>query len=146
MTPQELISLRDQAQADPACAEFIATRDCQKLAEILSVGRTKAKETIIGDGTILEAFIAVQGEVGLEAGNLFLDWFRTEPAYRHVVRLMDRGELRLDKESTQFMLMKMVPIRLPAEVSTNLLDRAKQPHPYTPAEISAALYQDDEGV
>lgn len=142
MTPQELIELRNKAQADPACAKFIATRDCKTLAELLSVGRTKPKETIIGDGTILEAFIAVQGAPGLEGGNVFLDWFRSEPLYRHVVRLMDRGELRLDNTSTQFMLRAMVPNHLPADVAANLLARACQPDLLSPADVADALFTD----
>lgn len=138
------MNIRERILARPDLTPLRDARDIDGLAAALSVGLTRPKETVIGDGTILEAFMAELGDDGLEAGNVFLDWFRNEPLFRHAVRMLDRGELRLDKPGTRSILSNLVELgKMPQAVFDYLVDLSTEPGMVTRDEVNEAMFNPD---
>lgn len=95
------MTLRDEILARPDCAAALAARDCGALAAILSVGRTKTVDKLIGYGTVLET-------LGADAGATFLDGLvalsATSSPVKWALKLLDRGELNIGAPETQAQL------------------------------------------
>jgi hypothetical protein len=130
------MTLRDDILADPACAPAYATKDCVRLAEIRSVGRTKANAREIGSGSIIET-------IGIPAGNALLDiLMSTDPAspYRHVAPLIEQGRLLIGSPLVQATVQSFVPDTLTQAQATALCALGLEPRPYTAQEVAAALF------
>lgn len=131
-----MISLRDQVHADPRCAAALAARDCNELARLMSVGRTRATTREIGTGTILEV-------LGLEVGNVLLDLIGSEPIYRHVKPLIDQGRLLIGSPLAQETVRSLVPAVLTSAQAEALCALGLEPSPYTALELAEALFYPD---
>jgi hypothetical protein len=139
MTHQELMELRSKALADPACAPFIEARDCQKLAELLSVGRTRLNDREIGYGSIIET-------LGIVDGNTLIDHIEGNPALKYVVPLLAQGRLRIGSPVTQGAVQSFVSIT-PTVLTQANADKLKalgqDLNPYTPVDVAAALFSEE---
>lgn len=95
------MTLRDEILSRADCAAALAARDCGALAAILSVGRTKTVDKLIGYGTVLET-------LGAAAGATFLDGLvalsATSSPVKWALKLLDRGELNIGAPETQAQL------------------------------------------
>jgi hypothetical protein len=107
-------------------------RDDGAIAAALSVGRTRAKITAIGDGTIIET-------LGIAAGNAFLDVIETVPDYRYVKRIIARGELDMSSLTAQGGVQAMVPAVLTQEQADKLKALGREADPISAQQVAQAL-------
>lgn len=135
MTPD---AIRAAVAASPELLALAkqATADTQAIADALSLGRTRAVPTEIGNGTILEV-------LGLTTGNALLDVINNQPDFRHVKPLVEQGRLRLDSVLVQATLQSLVPAVLTQAQATALLARAQMPDPVPEFDVRCALWADD---
>lgn len=131
------MTLRDEILSRPDCAEALAIRDCGALAAILSVGRTKTVEKLIGYGTVLEA-------LGAENGAAFLDGLTAVSAssspVKWALKLLDRGELNIGAAATQAQLDALATTGvMPQAVADILKGLAIVPDAVSPQEVQTAL-------
>ena len=81
--------------------EQIAEGNFHTIVAGINVGYTVPKPTTIGAGAILDT-------LGLAAGNAFLDVIDNAPEYRHVKKIIDRGEFDMSKPLSQAGVQAMV--------------------------------------
>jgi predicted LPLAT superfamily acyltransferase len=113
----------------------LANRDDGAIAAALSVGRTKLVKTSIGEGTILAT-------LGLAAGNAFLDVIDAHPDFRHVKKIVARGEFDMSSPVSQAGVDGMVPAVLTQEQADALKNLAVVPDVISANDVARAL----EGV
>lgn len=133
--------LRDEILSRPDCAEALALRDCGALAAILSVGRTKTVDKLIGYGTVLEA-------LGAEGGAAFLDGLTavstSSSPVKWALKLLDRGELNIGAAATQAQLDALASAGvMPQAVANALKGLAIVPDVITAQEVTAVCWSDD---
>lgn len=131
------MTLKDEILSRPDCAEALAIRDCGALAAILSVGRTKTVEKLIGYGTVLEA-------LGAEGGAAFLDGLTAVSAssspVKWALKLLDRGELNIGAAATQAQLDALASAGvMPQAVADVLKGLAIVPDPYSIQDVILAM-------
>ena len=68
----------------------------------MNVGRTKATDTEIGNGMILEV-------LGLTLGTQVLDLINSTPAYKYVKPLLEQGRLKISSALAQGAVQAFVP-------------------------------------
>lgn len=137
MTPEQQAELRAQARANSACAQALADRDLDALAQILSVDRTRPTSCEIGNGIVLEV-------LGIDAGNKLLDHIATAPELRYVKPLLEQGRLTVGSPGVQAALRSFVPLGiLTAPDADKLCALGVEPCPLTPQEVAEALYNPD---
>ena len=134
------MTLKDEILSRKDCAEALAIRDCGALAAILSVGRTKTVDKLIGYGTVLEA-------LGAEGGAAFLDGLTAVAAssspVKWALKLLDRGELNIGAAATQQQLDALAAGGvMPQAVADALKGLAVSPDEITASQVQQAL----EGV
>ncbi len=142
MTPEQQAALESLAGRSLTQEEHdqlevfidVENRNNTAIAEILSVGRTIAVPTEVGNGTILEV-------LGFSIGNTLLDAIKTIPEFRHVVPLVEQGRLRLDSPATINALQSLVPAILTQEQANAMKARAYKADPISPAAVSTVLTQ-----
>ena len=98
--------------------------DYHAIAAAVNVGRTKLVKTSIGEGTILAT-------LGMAAGNAFLDVIDSVPDYRHVKKIIARGEFDMSLEVSQMGVQAMVPSVLTQAEADALKALAQEPDPVT---------------
>lgn len=135
------MTLKDEILSRPDCAEALAIRDCGALAAILSVGRTKTVEKLIGYGTVLEA-------LGAENGAAFLDGLTAVSAssspVKWALKLLDRGELNIGAAATQSQLDALAAGGvMPQAVADALKGLAVVPDEVTAQEVTAVCWSAD---
>ena len=131
------MTLRDEILSRPDCAEALAIRDCGALAAILSVGRTKTVEKLIGYGTVLET-------LGAENGAAFLDSLTavavSSSPVKWALKLLDRGELNIGAPATQTQLDALATAGvMPQAVAEGLKGLAIVPAPYSIQDVILAM-------
>jgi len=94
-------------------AEMIAARDHQTIADVVNVGRTRSQKTSIGEGTILDV-------LGITVGNTFLDVINSASDFRHVKRIIARGDFDVSTPTAQGGIQALVPSVLTQAQSDNL--------------------------
>lgn len=99
--------------------EEIAAGDFHLLATKVSAGRTIPKKTSLGEGTILEV-------LGITAGNAFLDVIDTVPDYRHVKKIVARGDFDMSTSVSQAGVQALVPSVLTQEQADALMNLGKE--------------------
>ena len=117
-------------------AELIASRDCNEIARIMSIGVTKFNSKEIGNGTVLAV-------LGIESGNVLLDEINTNPAYRYVKPLIEQGRLLIGSTLVQQVLQSMVGTILTQSQADNLCNVGKSAHTYTAQDVEYILYNPD---
>lgn len=145
MTPQFLRALQTAILASEPCAEYVHTNDMPKIssteaatkdkaiADIISVGRTRAKAFEIGKGTIVEV-------LGLAGANAFLDIIDGDTTYRHVKHLLQNGRLRVDSALVVQLVQGFMQAGvISANGGAALLALGREPDPVTAADVSRAL-------
>ena len=125
------MSLLEEIQAS-CTAEEIAAGDFHVLATKVSVGRTVPKKTSIGEGTILEI-------LGITAGNAFLDVIDNVPDYRHVKKIVARGDFDMSTGVSQAGVQALVPAILTQEQADALKNLGKEAAPVTWEACRAAV-------
>ena len=131
------MTLKDEILSRPDCAEALAIRDCGALAAILSVGRTKTVDKLIGYGTVLEA-------LGAENGAAFLDGLAAVAAssspVKWALKLLDRGELNIGAAATRGQLDALAAGGvMPQAVADALKGLAIEPDPYSIQDVILAM-------
>lgn len=117
---------------DEITATGLDLSDHGAIAAALSVGRTKLVTTAIGEGAILAT-------LGLEAGNAFLDVIDAHPDFRHVKKIIARGEFDMSSPVSQAGVQGMVPAVLTQEQADALKALAVQDAPVSSQEVTRAL-------
>lgn len=117
---------------DEITATGLDLSDHGAIAAALSVGRTKLVTTAIGEGAILAT-------LGLEAGNAFLDVIDAHPDFRHVKKIIARGEFDMSSPVSQAGVQGMVPAVLTQEQADALKALAVVPDPVTPVDVQRVL-------
>lgn len=112
--------------------EEIAAGDFHVIAEKVNVGRTIPKKTSIGEGTILEV-------LGITAGNAFLDVIDTVPDYRHVKKIIARGDFDMSTAISQAGVQALVPAVLTQEQADALMNLGKEPSTVSWEQCRAAV-------
>ena len=103
-----------------------------QIAAALSAGRTKPVKTSIGEGTILAT-------LGMTAGNAFLDVIDTVPDYRHVKKIIARGEFDMSSPVSQAGVQALVPSVLTQEQADALMALAQEPDPVSYQEVERII-------
>ena len=164
MTPEQQADLRAAIHADPACAEALANKDCQALAIIRSVGRTRTisravtergiravlpvkeasrfivmlKELSEGVPAWLDALLAAAGVPADEYGD-YAETFSCAYVWLRQEAGLDIG---VDRTRSMLDLLANAPGGHALAAST-IKALAEVPDPYTALEIGVAVYNDD---
>jgi len=136
MTPEQQAELRQAAHSRGDCAQALAARDCQALADLLSAGRTCGNDREVGYGTIIET-------IGIEAGNALIDFIKSADALRHVVPLLDQGRLRIGSPLVQSTLQSFVGGPIDQADADALCALGHQSDPLTAQQVADALFHPD---
>lgn len=136
MTPEQQEELRQAAHSRPDCAAALAAKDCQALADLLSAGRTRGNDVVVGYGTILEV-------IGIEAANTLIDFIKGAEALRHVVPLLDQGRLRIGSPLVQSTLQSFVGGPVDQAAADALCALGQQSDPLTAQQVADALFHPD---
>lgn len=110
----------------------IVARDCQYIADAISIGKYEIVSVEIGKGKILAT-------IGLEDGNTLLDLVDTNPDFRHVKQLVANGWLDVGDPNVRTMIDQICS---PTN-ATKLKALAEIPKHLTPREVAEILYNDD---
>lgn len=108
------MSLFQEIQAK-CSAELIASKDHQTIAETVSLGRTKFRRTHLGEGGIIAAIGS------LDVGNTFLDVVGSAPAYRHIKKVIARGDFDMGEAMAQGGVQSMVGAGVLTQVQADSL-------------------------
>lgn len=84
--------------------ELIASNDHQAIAQAVNLGRTRFRRTHLGEGGIIAAIGS------LDVGNTFLDVVSTAPAYRHIKKVIARGDFDMGEAMAQGGVQAMVAV------------------------------------
>jgi hypothetical protein len=136
MTPAQQAALRAAVHANPSCAEALAAKDCDALAGIMSVGRKRASNREIGNGTVLEV-------LGIVAGNALLDELNSNQNYRHVKPLLEQGRLLIGTPLVQATVRSFVPTTLTQAQADALCALGLEDDPYSATDMHEALFNPD---
>jgi len=137
MTPEQQAELRQEAHSRPECAAALAAKDCQALADLLSVGRTRGNDREVGYGTIIEA-------IGVAAGNQLIDFIQAQPDMRHVRPLLEQGRLRIGSALVQTSLQAFVGAGAVTQADADALCAlGQEPDPLTAQQVGEALFHPD---
>lgn len=130
------MSLRDEILANPVCADALAARNCEELARIMSVGRTRANTREIGNGSILET-------LGIAAGNALLDVINSDATFRYVKPLVNQGRLLIGAPLVQATVQSLASAVLTQEQANALCALGHEPNPYTAQDVAEAVFNPD---
>lgn len=137
------MGLREQVLADPACAVAYATKDCDELARIGSIGRTR---------TVLVAIADVQAKLQSSGA-----WWpikaiaadTAHPANGAAVAVTDVAHARYANVDMSIPLVAQMfsalvfAGALAQEVMDEIMGMSILPAPYTQREVAIELYHDD---
>ncbi len=111
-------------------------RDDAAIVRILSEGRTRSRDRLIGIGTVLET-------LGMAKGTALLSFIEAENSLKYVWRLIDRADLNIASPLVVQSLAGFVQAEvLPQEDADKLIALGVEPDPVTFAQVAKAL----EGV
>lgn len=110
-----MTTLLEQIQALPNAAELMAARDDFAIAAALSVGRKKFRKTTLGEGGIIAAI----GD--LDAGNAFLDVVNSAAPYRHIKKVIGRGDFDMGEPMAQAGVQQMVGLSVLTQAQADSL-------------------------
>lgn len=113
-------------------AAYIAVKEHGKIAELVSVGRTRPSTLTIGYGTILET-------IGITDGNKVLDVFTTDPAFKYVKPLLEQGRLIAGSPLVVAAVQSLVPLVITQVVADKLLALTKVPDPVSVDQVINAM-------
>lgn len=117
--------------------ELLASGDHQAIADAVNVGRVKPAPTRIGEGKILEV-------LGLAAGNAFLDVIDNGPDFRHVKKIVARGDFDMSTPVSQAGVDAMVPVGVLTQEHADLLKAlGTAPDPISEFDVRRTLYAED---
>ena len=125
------MTLLEEIQA--ACTvEEIASGEHGLIAAKVSVGRTRAQKTNIGEGTILDV-------LGLTTGNSFLDVINSVADFRHVKKIIGRGDFDMSTATSVAGVQALVPSVLTQPEADALIALGRVPAPVSVQEVITAL-------
>lgn len=126
------MSLLAEIQAKCSIA-MLANRDDGAIAALVSAGRTKLSKTSVGEGGIIAAI----GD--LTAGNNFLDIVNSAADYRHIKKVISRGDFDLGEAMAQIAVQSLVPAVISQDQANRLKALGIVPNPVTAQDVSKAL-------
>lgn len=125
------MTLLTEIQAACTPAE-IASRDHSLIAAKVSVGRTRLQKTTIGEGTIIDT-------LGLTVANSFLDVIDSVADYRHVKKIIARGDFDVASPTAQAGIQAMVPAVLTQAQADSLKNLAVVPNPVSEYDVAITI-------
>ena len=126
------MGLKENILARQDLTAAIVARDCNYIAEVMSVGRIKVIPTEIGKGKILAT-------IGLVEGNALLDMVDSNQDFRHVKQLVANGWLDVGETSVR----NMIDTICTTDTASKLKALAEVPDPLTAADVAEVLYNPD---
>lgn len=122
-----------KSRASPAAR---ASRDSQRIADEINVGRFKHSGVKLGKGLVIQT-------IGLASANQVLDVIDSAPDYRHVKHLLERGEMDSWDPSlvNAINLLKIGGLLTEAQ-ATALIALGKMPDPVTEYQVRCACWSD----
>ena len=131
-----MTTLLDEIRAK-CSTELLASRDLNAIAAEVNIGRRRLKKTSLGEGGIIAA-------VGnLNAGNAFLDVVNSAPDYRHIKKVISRGDFDLGEPMAQEGVQAMVAANVLTQAQANALCAlGQEPDPVTEFEVRCACWSD----
>lgn len=129
------MTLLDEIKAK-CTADVRASRDSQRIADQVNVGRVKPSSVKVGKGLIVRT-------IGLAAANTVLDQIDAAPDYRHVRHLLVAGELDAWDPIFQGALKSLEEQEvLSKEGATALLALGAEPDPVSEFDVRKACWSD----
>jgi hypothetical protein len=127
-----MTTLREEI-IEKCSAQLIASRDEAEIAHVVSAGRTRLTGIEIGNGTVLET-------LGITAGNLFLDFVGSNPAFKYVKPLLDQGRLRIGSNLVQQTIKSLVNAGVLTQMQSDALCAlGVEASPVSPSDVAHAL-------
>lgn len=124
-----------KAKCPPA---LLASRDHAAIATQVSTGRKRYSKTSLGEGGIIAAI----GD--LTAGNTFLDVVNSAPAYRHIKKVIGRGDFDMGEPMAQAGVQQMVSLAVLTQAQADALCAlGVSPDPVTELDVRKTLYATD---
>jgi len=117
--------------------ELILSRDCNAIADLVSVGRMKPSKIEIGNGTIIE----ILGD--LVVGNALLEHLHTQSTFKYIVPLLDQGRLKLASPLVTQIINSLVPSILTQDQANKLISAGLEPDRVSAQEVADALFNTD---
>lgn len=137
------MTLRDDILANPACAEALAAKDCQELARIMSIGRTRIVKIPIADIQDLMHATGAWWDIADVAANL------VHPAQKAARAVVDVAGARYSYIDTQIpMVGQMLGALVSGGVITQalfdqIMAKAIAPDPLTAQDVAEAVFNDN---
>jgi hypothetical protein len=108
-------------------------RDDVEIVRLLSAGRTRSKERLIGIGTVLET-------LGMADGTAFLGFIESQTSLKYVWKLIERADLNMASPLVTQSLSDFVQAGVITQANANkLIALGVEPAPVTFAEVAKAL-------
>lgn len=108
-------------------------RDDGEIVRILSEGRTKAKERLIGIGTVLET-------LGMVNGTALLAFIEGQPTLKYVWKLIEASNLNISSPLVSQSLDQFVQLGVLSQADADALKAlGREPDPVTFQEVAKAL-------
>lgn len=136
------MGIYEEAYAHPDLAEAIAAKDCHKIAEVLSIGRTKSVMVELADVQALLQRTGAWWAIRAAAND------PAHPAHDAAVVVFDVAGARYIRLDTSLLLVGQMFGALVAagvlsqEVVDQVFALADAPDPLTQREVAVALYHD----
>lgn len=111
----------------------LESRDDGAIATILSQGRTRPRERLIGIGTVLET-------LGMERGTALLSFIEGQPTLKYVWKLIEASNLNIGSPLVGQSLDQFAQIGvITQEDASNLKALGVEPDPVTAQQVAKAL-------
>lgn len=134
-----MYSLKDEVY-EKCTQEQINSRNLEDIAATVNVGRTKANNREIGNGSIIET-------IGLTAGNQLLDVLNSDAQFKYVKPLLDQGRLIVSSQTVKDALTALVTAGALTQANADkLLALGQSPSHVSAYDISVAVYNPDGSI
>jgi hypothetical protein len=111
----------------------LAGRDDAEIVRLLSEGRTRSKERLIGIGTVLET-------LGMADGTAFLAFIESQPTLKYVWKLVEQSNLNIASPLVVQSLAGFVQAEVITQANADkLIAIGVEPDPVTFAQVAKAL-------
>lgn len=127
------MTLIEEIQAK-CSADLIASRNYDAIAAAVNIGRKRPKKTALGEGGIIAAI----GD--LDAGNAFLDVVDSAAPYRHIKKVIARGDFDIGEPMAQAGVQQMVGAGVLTQAQADALCAlGYEPDPVSSQQVSDAM-------
>ena len=134
------MTLRDEILARADCSAMVASKDCNGIAALISIGRKSVQSRFVTARTIL----AECGALGAPILDALESVAASNSSVKWAVKFLSQDSgLDVGNPVTQYMIGQLVAGGLPAALGDALKGLASQPAPVSPQDVAAALFNLD---